>query len=57
MKKKMFCDIPELYQNALKERVVDFYSNRYDSDSVEIRHILKGLENKTVEEIERGLER
>lgn len=55
LKNKMLCDLPISLQNALKEEVVDFYSDRYDCDSKEIRTILDGLNDMTVEQIEKEI--
>lgn len=57
LKKKKFTDLPVNYQNEIKETVLDYYSDRYDTDSKEIRFILKKLESKTAEEIEKELKK
>lgn len=55
LKSKRFCDLPISLQNALKEKVIDFYSDRYDCDSNEIRVVLANLNDMTVEEIEKEI--
>lgn len=53
LKNKRLCDLSESLQIALKEKVVDFYSDRYDCDSNEIRAVLASLNDMTVEQIEK----
>ena len=55
LKSKRLCDLTESLQIALKEKVVDFYSDRYDCDSDEIRAVLKSLDDMTVEQIEKEI--
>ena len=55
LKSKRLCDLPISLQNDLKEQVVDFYSDRYDCDSDEIRAVLESLNDMTVEQIEKEI--
>ena len=55
LKSKRLCDLPISLQIALKEKVIDFYSDRYDCDSNEIRAVLENLNDMTVEEIEKEI--
>ena len=55
LKSKRLCDLPVSLQNDLKEQVVDFYSDRYDCDSDEIRAVLESLNDMTVEQIEKEI--
>lgn len=55
LKNKRLCDLPISLQNDLKEQVVDFYSDRYDCDSDEIRAVLESLNDMTVEQIEKEI--
>lgn len=55
LKNKRLCDLSESLQIALKEKVIDFYSDRYDCDSREIRTILDSINDMTVEQIEKEI--
>lgn len=55
LKSKRLCDLPISLQNDLKEEIVNYYSDRYDCDSVEMRVILLNASDMTVEQIEKEI--